>query len=182
MKIYTKTGDLGETSLFGGERVPKSSLRIEAYGTVDELNSIIGMAKEEVAGEGVKELLSGIQNKLFNLGADLATPETEKNKKLNVPRITETDVTEAEKAIDYYSDKLPELRVFVLPGGNKASALMHIARTVCRRAERGVVSLNMAEEINKNILILLNRYSDLFFVLARFENLTAGNGDVAWQK
>jgi ATP:cob(I)alamin adenosyltransferase len=182
MKIYTKTGDLGETGLFGGERVSKNSLRIEAYGTVDELNSVLGLAATEVKGEGVKELLEKIQNELFTMGSDLATPDTEKNKKLNVPRISDQFSLEAEQAIDHYNSLVPPLTVFVLPGGTKSASLLHLARTVCRRAERRVVAVNMAEQINKNIVIFLNRLSDLFFVLARYENFVSGVADIAWKK
>lgn len=182
MKIYTKTGDLGETGLFGGERVSKDSLRIEAYGTVDELNSILGIAVADVTGNGVKELLQDIQNRLFNLGSDLATPDTEKNKKLNIARVPDEYISSIEQAIDFYNDKMPELRYFILPGGSRGAAYLHLARTVCRRAERRVVALNMGEEINKNIVIFLNRLSDLFFVLARYENFVSNTPDVAWSK
>ena len=182
MKIYTKTGDLGETGLFGGERVSKDSLRIEAYGTIDELNSVIGLTITEVKGEGVKELLQTIQNRLFSLGSDLATPDTEKNKRLNIERVPDEYISHLEQAIDFYNDKLPELRIFILPGGGKVASYMHLARTVCRRAERRIVALNMVEEINKNIIIFVNRLSDLFFVLARYENFVSDIPDVAWSK
>lgn len=182
MKIYTKTGDLGQTGLFGGERVSKDSLRIEAYGTVDELNSVLGIAAVEAKGDGVKELLITIQNRLFSLGSDLATPDSEKNKKLNILRVPENYAADIEQAIDFYNDQMPELRVFILPGGSKAAAYLHLARTVCRRAERRVVALNMGEEINKNIVIFLNRLSDLFFVLARYENFVSNTPDIAWSK
>jgi len=182
MKIYTKTGDLGQTGLFGGERVSKDSSRIEAYGTVDELNSVLGIAAVEAKGDGVKELLLTIQNRLFSLGSDLATPDSEKNKKLNILRVPEYYAADIEKAIDFYNDQLPELRVFILPGGSKAAAYLHLARTVCRRAERRVVALNMGEEINKNIVIFLNRLSDLFFVLARYENFVSNTPDISWSK
>jgi len=182
MKIYTKTGDLGQTGLFGGERVSKDSSRIEAYGTVDELNSVLGIAAVEAKGDGVKELLLTIQNRLFSLGSDLATPDSEKNKKLNILRVPEYYAADIEKAIDFYNDQLPELRVFILPGGSKAAAYLHLARTVCRRAERRVVALNTGEEINKNIVIFLNRLSDLFFVLARYENFVSNTPDISWSK
>jgi cob(I)alamin adenosyltransferase len=182
MKIYTKTGDLGETSLFGGERVSKDSIRIEAYGAVDELNSVLGLAIAEAKGEGVKELLMKIQNRLFSVGSDLATPDTEKNKKLAIERIPADYSAEIEQAIDFYTGKLPELRVFILPGGTKSASYLHLARTVCRRAERRIVALNMSEEINKNIVIFVNRLSDLFFVLARFENFVSDTSDIAWSK
>jgi cob(I)alamin adenosyltransferase len=182
MKIYTKTGDQGETGLFGGERVSKSSLRLEAYGTVDELNSILGLTAVEAKGEGVKELILKIQNELFTVGSDLATPDNEKNKKLNITRTPEVFAADAEKAIDAYNAKIPELKNFILPGGGKAASLFHLARTVCRRAERCVVALNKGEEINGNIIIFLNRLSDLFFVLARYENAVSETPDILWQK
>lgn len=182
MKIYTKTGDQGETGLFGGERVSKGSLRLEAYGTVDELNSILGLTAVEAKGEGVKELILKIQNELFTVGSDLATPDSEKNKKLNINRTPEIFAADAEKAIDAYSAKIPELKNFILPGGGKAASLFHLARTVCRRAERCVVALNKGEEINGNIIIFLNRLSDLFFVLARYENAVSETPDILWQK
>lgn len=180
MKIYTKSGDTGETGLFGGDRVSKASLRIEAYGTIDELNSFIGLAVTEILNREVKELLQDLQQKLFTLGSDLATPDNEKTKKYNIPRVTEEFYIEAEKAIDYFESKLEELKNFILPGGSKAAAHLHICRTVCRRAERRVVELSSSEDINKNIVIFLNRLSDLFFVLSRIENAEAGVNDVKW--
>lgn len=180
MKIYTKTGDKGETGLFGGERVSKDSLRISAYGTVDELNSFIGYAITEVKDPGVKENLSLIQNYLFTIGSDLATPETEKNVKLHIQRTPETFYKEIEKMIDKYESQLEELRNFILPGGSKSSALLHICRTVCRRAEREVVALKNSVTIGNNILIFLNRLSDLFFVLSRFENKVSNYPDTIW--
>ncbi len=180
MKIYTKTGDKGDTGLFGGERVSKSSDRIEAYGTVDELNSFIGLAVAEVKDKKVKELLQKIQNELFTVGSDLAAPETEKNTKLKIVRVPEKFFTDAEKSIDYFEEKLDLLKNFVLPGGSKSSALLHVCRSVCRRAERRVVKLSSCDKVNKNILIYLNRLADLFFVLARYENKAAGVTDTKW--
>jgi cob(I)alamin adenosyltransferase len=169
MKIYTKTGDKGETGLFGGERVSKDSLRISAYGTIDELNSFIGYTITEINDPGVKENLSMIQNYLFTIGSDLATPETEKNAKLKIQRTPESFYKEIE-----------ELRNFILPGGSKSSALLHICRTVCRRAEREVVALKKTVTIGDNIVIFLNRLSDLFFVLSRFENKVSNHPDIIW--
>jgi len=182
MKIYTKTGDKGETALFGGERVPKNSLRIEAYGTVDELNSFTGLAVTEAVDSSVKDLLLKIQNQLFTVGSDLATPDTEKNKKLKIERTPAEYFEETEKAIDFYSSKLDELRNFILPGGTKSASLLHVCRTVTRRAERIVVALNNTETTSENILIFLNRLSDLFFVLARYENAVSHTPDVEWKK
>jgi cob(I)alamin adenosyltransferase len=182
MKIYTKTGDNGETSLFGGERVAKDSLRIETYGTVDELNSFIGLAITELKSDEVRVTLEKIQNQLFILGSDLATPDTEENKKLKIERVPESFYINAENEIDNFTIKLEELNNFILPGGSKAAALLHVCRTVCRRAERKAVALNKAVKISKNIVIFLNRLSDLFFVMARYENKVAGLTDIRWKK
>ncbi|TDJ55021.1 MAG: cob(I)yrinic acid a,c-diamide adenosyltransferase [Ignavibacteria bacterium] len=182
MKIYTKTGDKGETGLFGGERVSKNSPRIEAYGTIDELNAFIGLAVIEVSDRSVKDLLQKIQNWLFSIGADLATPDNEKTKKLNVFRTPEEYYLYIEKEIDKYEDKLDELRNFILPGGTKGAALLHICRTITRRAERMVVALNSTVKIGNNIIIFLNRLSDLFFVLARFDNAVTGTPDIEWKQ
>ena len=182
MKIYTKTGDSGETGLFGGERVSKNTIRIEAYGTIDELNAFIGLTIIEVSDKSVKDLLQKIQNWLFSIGADLATPENEKTKKLNVFRTSEEYYRYIEKEIDKYESKLDELRNFILPGGTKGAALLHICRTITRRAERMVVALNSTVKIGNNIIIFLNRLSDLFFVLARFDNAVTGTPDIEWQQ
>ena len=181
MKIYTKGGDKGETGLFGGERVPKDSIRIEAYGTIDELNSFIGLTIIEIKDQEVKELLNRIQNNLFTLGSDLAAPDNEKNKKHNIPRIKESHFEEIEKEIDKFDSRMEELRNFILPGGCKSSALLHICRTICRRAERRVVTLSNGVNLNPEIIIFLNRLSDLFFVLARYENKISGIEDIKWQ-
>ena len=182
MKIYTKTGDGGETGLFGGERVSKNAIRIEAYGTIDELNAFIGLTIIEVSDKGVKDLLQKIQNWLFSIGADLATPDDEKTKKLNVFRTPEEYYLNLEKEIDNYENKLEELRNFILPGGTRGAALLHICRTITRRAERMVVALNNTVKIGNNIIIFLNRLSDLFFVLARFDNAISGTPDIKWNE
>jgi len=182
MKIYTKTGDRGETGLFGGERVSKNELRIEAYGTIDELNAFIGLAIIEVSDNSVKDLLQRIQNWLFSIGADLSTPDNEKTKKLNVFRTPEEYFAYIEEEIDKYESKLAELRNFILPGGTKGAALLHICRTITRRAERMVVALNSTVKIGNNIVIFLNRLSDLFFVLARFDNAVTGTPDIEWKQ
>jgi len=181
MKIYTKTGDKGQTSLFGGKRVPKSAQRLKAYGTIDELNSFIGLAVTESVDKQVKKVLQVIQNQLFTLGADLATPETEKTKKLNVKRIDDSFFQSAEDVIDNYEKKLEKLKTFILPGGSKCSAILHICRAVCRRAEREIVELASIEKINENIIIYVNRLSDLFFVLSRYENKIACIPDIKWE-
>jgi cob(I)alamin adenosyltransferase len=180
MKIYTKTGDKGETGLFGGERVSKDSLRISAYGTIDELNSFIGYSITEIKDQSVKDNLIKIQNYLFTIGSDLATPETDKNTKLNIQRTPKSFYKEIEKMIDHYDAQLEELRNFILPGGSRSSALLHICRTVCRRAEREVVALKNSVTIGDNIVIFLNRLSDLFFVLSRFENKVSNHPDTKW--
>jgi len=182
MKIYTKTGDGGETGLFGGERVSKNAIRIEAYGTIDELNAFIGLTIIEVSDKSVKDLLQKIQNWLFSIGADLATPDDEKTKKLNVFRTPEEYYLHLEKEIDKYESKLYKLRNFILPGGTKGAALLHICRTIARRAERKVVALNSTVKIGKNIIIFLNRLSDLFFVLARFDNTINDTPDIKWNE
>ena len=181
-KIYTKGGDNGETGLFGGKRVPKSSIRIEAYGTIDELNSFIGLAITEVKSEDVRKLLQKIQNQLFTVGADLAAPENEVKEKLTILRVPKEFFEHTEKEIDKYETQLKPLQNFILPGGSKPAALLNICRTVCRRAERRVVALSDTAEIGVNIIIFLNRLSDLFFVLARYENMISGIPDVIWKK
>jgi len=182
MKIYTKTGDKGETGLFGGERVSKNSLRIEAYGTIDELNAFLGLAVLEVSDTSVKDILQKIQNQLFTVGSDLSTPNTEKNKNLIIERTPEDFYLDAEKNIDEYESKLEELKNFILPGGSKGAALLHICRTITRRAERQVVALDSTVKIANNIIMFLNRLSDLFFVLARYENAVTGTPDIKWNK
>lgn len=180
MKIYTKTGDKGETGLFGGERVSKSNLRLNAYGSIDELNSFLGLAVIEVTNIDIKNILKDLQNKLFVLGSDLATPETEKNKKLKISRTPDSYITDIEQIIDKYEAQLEELNNFILPGGSKGSAILHICRTISRRAEREVVALKNTEHIGENIVIFLNRLSDLFFVLSRFENKYSNIPDTKW--
>ena len=180
MKIYTKTGDKGETGLFGGERVSKNNLRLNAYGSIDELNSFLGLAVIEVTNNEIKNVLKDLQNKLFVLGSDLATPETEKNAKLKITRLPESYITDTEKTIDKFEAQLDELKNFILPGGSKGSAILHVCRTISRRAEREVVALKNTENIGENIVIFLNRLSDLFFVLSRFENKYSNIPDTKW--
>jgi len=180
MKIYTKTGDKGTTALYGGERVPKDSLRVECYGTVDELNSILGLANVEISDSSVNKLLVLIQNKLFTMGGELATPSNKSE--LNNIRLVAEDIVVLEDSIDKYENKLEPLKQFVLPGGSKGASLLHLARSVCRRTERLVTSLSENEKISDLILIYLNRLSDLLFVLARFENDVNQIPDIPWQK
>ncbi len=172
MKIYTKTGDKGQTSLYGGTRVPKYHLRIEAYGTVDELNAHIGLLKDQKIGENTAKTLLKIQNELFTLGAMLATPpekEMLKNGKerLNIPKISAPEIAYLENEIDVMQQSLPQMTHFVLPGGHQTVSFCHIARCVCRRAERLTVHLNDNEQVNELIIMYLNRLSDFLFVLAR---------------
>ena len=172
MKIYTKTGDSGTTSLYGGTRVKKYNLRIESYGTVDELNSYIGLIKDQDISDANKNSLLKIQNELFTLGSMLATPpekETLKNGKerLNIPKIDESAVLFLENEIDRMDATLPQMTHFILPGGHQAVSFCHVARCVCRRAERLSVALNDQETINNDIIKYLNRLSDYLFTLAR---------------
>lgn len=176
MKIYTKTGDKGETGLFGGKRISKDDRRIEAYGTVDELNSIIGVARSFTESDKIDEILRKIQDWLFVLGTDLATPAEIKSNAAK--RISAEDGTALEKIIDEIEMQLTPLKTFILPGGSKNASLLHHARTVCRRAERRVVSIR--KETSENTTIFLNRLSDLLFVLARYANKLSSIDDVPW--
>ncbi len=179
MKIYTKKGDRGETSLFGGERVDKDNLQVETYGTTDELNSILGLAITEITDKGVREIVLKIQNDLFVLGGELATSAAllSRDKKIE---ILQEHIDQLEKQIDFYEEKLEPLKQFILPGGSKSASLLHVARSVCRRSERLVVHLAKNNDINSNIVIYLNRLSDLLFVLARFENDVNQIPDIPW--
>ena len=165
MKIYTKTGDKGTTSLFSGKRVPKHHIRIESYGTVDELNSIIGVIRDQKNDAIIEEKLIRIQTDLFTLGAMLATPT--KKEKLNISKINVNSIQFLEDEIDAMNSQLPPMTHFILPGGHQTVSFCHIARTVCRRAERLVVLLNDQTPVEPNILMYLNRLSDYLFVLAR---------------
>jgi len=179
MKIYTKTGDAGDTGLFGGPRVRKDCPRIEAYGTVDEVNAVLGLARAEALSSDVDLLLARVQNELFELGAELATPDPQGKK---TATLGEENVAALEAAIDRHEAILPPLKQFILPGGTRAAALLHLARTVCRRAERRLVTLSASEPVSPNLIIYLNRLSDLLFVLARSVNHSASRADVPWQK
>jgi len=172
MKIYTKTGDKGTTSLFGGTRVPKYHLRIEAYGTVDELNSYIGLINSQKLDSNTAKSLLKIQNDLFTLGSMLATPQDKEKLKsgkdrLNIPKINDNSIQFLESEIDKMNEKLPTMTHFVLPGGHTTVSYCHIARCICRRAERISVQLNDETAIDNQILMYLNRLSDYLFVLAR---------------
>jgi cob(I)alamin adenosyltransferase len=181
MKIYTKTGDAGDTGLFGGGRVPKSHLRVEAYGDVDELNSCLGVVRATEPMPRVDDVIAPIQIDLFAIGALLATPDREKMRQhLEKAKIDETRITELERAIDAGDEELEPLRAFILPGGTPKAATLHVARTVCRRAERRVVELGAETEIPALAVIYLNRLSDLLFTLARVANKRAGESEVTW--
>ena len=179
MKIYTKFGDSGETALYGGKRVRKDAPRIEAIGTVDELNAYIGYAQTLIDDTDLSDLMAHIQNHLFGVGADLATPESHtKAAEFRIP----ADFTIAiETAIDTLSDELPPLKNFILPGGCPAGAILHVARVVCRRSERRVVQLARETDVNPEIIRSLNRLSDLLFILARVVNCRADAPEPIWK-
>jgi cob(I)alamin adenosyltransferase len=179
MKIYTRTGDKGDTSLFGGQRVPKDALRIEAYGTVDELNSLLGIVRSDNAQPDIDQLLARIQDTLFVLGADLATPRSSLHS--SIRRIVPSDATFLEQEIDLFESHLQPLHNFILPGGSPIASRLHFARTVCRRAERQAVRLSHAEDIGDDVVVFLNRLSDLLFVLARFANHAGNVPETPWK-
>ncbi|HEY2980445.1 MAG TPA: cob(I)yrinic acid a,c-diamide adenosyltransferase [Anaerolineales bacterium] len=179
-KVYTRSGDEGQTSLATGERVSKASERVCAYGEVDELNSFLGLARARITDTAMRQLLERIQNELFVLGADLATPlpDPAAGKPDPIRRIRQSEIDSLEKAIDRYNETLPPLEEFILPGGNEAAALLHIVRAVARRAERHAVRLAGVETLNPSAIVYLNRLSDLLFVLARVVNRQSGSGEV----
>ncbi|HAH10036.1 MAG TPA: cob(I)yrinic acid a,c-diamide adenosyltransferase [Alphaproteobacteria bacterium] len=177
-RIYTKTGDKGDTALGSGVRVPKNDLRIEAYGTVDEANSVIGVARLTAFAE-LDGMLGRIQNDMFDLGADLCLPETPEPPPYEPLRMVEAQTTRLEHEIDQMNGHLTPLRSFILPGGTACAAHLHVARTVCRRAERLMVALAAKEPVNPFAITYANRLSDFLFVAARFANLK-GPGDVLW--
>lgn len=178
-KVYTKTGDKGETGLGGGQRVSKDSLRINAYGNVDELNSHIGLVISLGVYQDIAKELKIIQNELFHLGSDLCFLEEDKVK-YKIPQIEEKHVDKLEKIMDSYSEELQPLENFILPGGTPSASQLHIARTVCRRAERDVISLSKQEAVGSFVIKYLNRLSDTLFVMARYENYKKGQTDIYW--
>lgn len=181
MRIYTRTGDRGETGLFGGGRVPKDHPRVEAYGDIDELNAVLGLARSIEMMPRIDEIIAPIQRDLFSLGALLATPRPEKvREQLEKARIDDARIAELERAIDDGEAELEPLTAFILPGGTPKSAALHVARTVCRRAERRVIALQHEIEIPEIVVRYLNRLSDLLFVLARVANRRAGAAEVTW--
>ena len=177
-RIYTRTGDKGETGLVGGARVSKDSLRVTAYGSVDEANSVLGIARSQLDDKELDDLLGALQADLFVVGADLASVSGKEQR--NLPRITSEKVSELERTIDRYEAELPPLKSFILPGGGKAGAILHNARTVARRAERYIVALSKAEKINDQMIPYMNRFSDILFVLARVANNRERKADVEW--
>ncbi len=181
MKIYTKTGDAGETGLFGGGRVSKDHPRVAAYGEVDELNSLLGVVRATAPEDFFDALFESIQRDLFAIGGHLATPDPDKvAKALEKATLSHERVEAFERVIDEADRELPPLRAFVLPGGTPKAAMLHLARTVCRRAERHAVHLALQETVPELFLIYLNRLSDLLFALARLANHRAGRADVTW--
>ena len=181
--LYTRSGDAGDTGLFGGGRVPKDHPRVEAYGAIDELNSTLGVAVAFLRQRRITVALQGIQNELFNIGSELAS-ETG-GKAADTGRLfvePEAKIASLEALIDEYDSKLPPLRTFILPSGSQAGALLHLCRTVCRRAERAAVRLSHAEPVNPAVLTYLNRLSDLLFVLARYVNKADRKPETPWRK
>ena len=184
MKIYTKTGDKGETSLYGGTRVSKAAARVESYGTLDELNAFIGLAKAEISDEKVLSQLQKIQFDLFTVGSEAATP-TDKMLLANGKNrldlmISEKEITELELWMDDFDAELEPLKFFILPSGGKAAATVHVCRTVCRRAERAMVFLNETEEVRPELIKYLNRLSDYLFILARYISKISGEKEEYW--
>ncbi|MEE9606656.1 MAG: cob(I)yrinic acid a,c-diamide adenosyltransferase [Myxococcota bacterium] len=181
MKVYTRRGDSGETDLFGGPRVFKDDRRVEAYGAVDEVNACAGACAAATDHADLREILHAVQRLLFGLGGYLASPDPERRAKSGVPEPTDQDVADLESHIDALDKELPPLRRFVLPGGVPAAAGLHVARTVCRRAERRAVQLHREDPLSPASLRFLNRLSDLLFVMARVENRRAGVPDLEWE-
>jgi cob(I)alamin adenosyltransferase len=187
VKIYTRTGDLGETGLFGGGRVSKDHVRVEAYGAVDELNSMLGLALRELEDDAVRDLaprLRLVQGDLLSLGASLATPSPEEGGRAgaHIPPLPLARIGEMERWMDAAEEELEPLREFILPGGTEAAARLHVARTVCRRAERRVVALSHVAQVEGAIVQYLNRLSDLLFTYARLANRRAGAQDEKWDR
>lgn len=179
MKIYTKTGDKGQTSLLGGTRISKSHPRIEAYGTIDELNSYIGLVRDQEVNENRRDLLKEIQDRLFTIGSHLAADPDRNTKK--VPDLLPTDIELLEQEMDKMDSELPELRFFVLPGGHQSVSFCHLARTVCRRAERLVIAFSEEVLVEEMIIKYLNRLSDYLFVLSRKMAHELGAEEISWK-
>jgi cob(I)alamin adenosyltransferase len=181
MKIYTKTGDDGTTGLFGGDRVRKSDARIECYGTVDELNAALGVAKVAAGDTALGQAIHRVQNELFVVGSHLSTPEDSPSTR-SLPLLDEAMIARLEMEIDSAESELEPLRNFILPGGAELGARLHLARTVCRRAERVLVDFSMDRPVSGTILTYMNRLSDWLFVMARLANKRAGVDDILWEK
>ena len=177
--VYTKTGDKGTTSLVGGNRVPKTHIRLEAYGTVDELNAHLGLLNTYLQDEADSHFISGIQHKLFTIGSHLATDQ-EKTELKAASILTQEDVERIEQEIDRLDEQLPELRAFILPGGSRGAAVCHVCRTVCRRAERRILALSETCTISPEVLAFVNRLSDYLFVLSRKINFDEQNNEIFW--
>ncbi len=180
VKIYTRGGDKGETSLIGGKRTSKSSARIDAYGSVDELNSALGVAMSIIDDKEVKEVLQRVQNELFIVGSDLADPSYPDNPN-KTPRVSDSMVKQMEAIIDKYEEEIGSIQYFILPSGTKEASVLHLARGIARRAERAAVELSLSEKINPAVIAYLNRLSSLLFVFARLMNKRKGVKDVAWR-
>jgi cob(I)alamin adenosyltransferase len=183
-KLYTRTGDRGETGLFGGRRVPKDHPRVVAYGTIDELNSALGVAVSFIRQRALAATIQSIQNELFDIGAELASeqPVRRTAKQAGVFELGPKHVRRLERLIDQYDAKVPALTTFVLPGGGQAASFLHLARTICRRTEREVVTLRRTQRVNEQVLVYLNRLCDLLFVLARYANKAGRAREITWQK
>ena len=179
-KVYTKTGDKGITSLIGGTRVKKSDIRINSYGTVDELNSFIGLLVTYIEEQETIDLLAEMQNVLFNIGCNLAMGDNFK-KELKESVVTNKLIENVEKAIDRMQAAIPELKSFVIPGGSRSASIAHVCRTVCRRAERLIIALDETSEVDKNLLAYINRLSDYFFILSRYLNNIENVAEKIWQ-
>lgn len=179
--IYTRTGDQGTTSLVGGKRVPKTHVRLEAYGTIDELNAQLGLLHTYLTGEDDRRIILWVQHKLFSVGGYLATDPTDTTFRMEC-QIADADVQRLESAIDVADAQLPQLRAFVIPGGCQGSAVCQVCRTVCRRSERRILALASECEVSENVLAFINRLSDYLFVLARKMNIMAGTDEICWDK
>jgi len=185
-RVYTRSGDSGQTGLVGGKRVSKTDKRVSSYGDIDELNSVVGLAKEKLTAKTseLKELLEFIQQELFDLGSELATPPSAEYPQML--KVTQAQVTLLEKACDHYGEGLPELTSFILPGGSELAALFHIARTVCRRAERAIIELSLdtdpESKVSNEVICYVNRLSDLFFMLSRWSLKAEGKDAPLWVK
>jgi cob(I)alamin adenosyltransferase len=180
VKVYTRTGDGGETGLVDGSRVGKDHPRVAAYGDVDELNAVLGLVRAEAGSGALDGLLRGLQRDLFAIGAQLADPQARVGERKAKAAVTPDHVSRLEAAIDEREAGLPPLRAFILPGGSRSGALLHLARTVCRRAERSVVALSREEEVDPQVVVYVNRLSDLLFVLARDANQAQGTSEDTW--